>query len=384
MSGQGTVDLTLTSEDEQPPKKKRNTGKKRNKARRKAAKKKKNTDGTNRARNWCGTWNNYGELSEEQLKSVDYKYLIYGREGKAEGKTPHLQIYIEFKKKVSMRQLKKMLGDQPHWEKRKAPTSKAAADYCKKEDKEFFEDGVQSNPGKRTDLIEMKDAIMEGKLTVKDIVLDTPNAYHQYGRTIEKIMMYKKADIFRTEMTKGFWIYGPTGTGKTHMALNHWGKYHPSTHYMWRENDGIWQDLYHGQEVVIIEDTRGAIKYDEMLKLCDNSDYRVPRRNCAPEPFMPKFLIVTSSLAPHEAYNRRAQSDNIAQLLRRFTVIHKTEVYEPPIEVDEELEGWKDALIGTTPDPSDGESVATIRYPSCECEPGEKSEKCDFCKENEI
>jgi len=73
-----------------------------------------------------------------------------------------------------------------------------------------------------------------------------------------------------------------------------------------------------------------------MLKLIDNSDYRVPQRGKAPEPFIPKRVVVTSSLSPKECYNRRNDKDSIKQLLRRVKVIHRPIKY-----VLSEKDNWK-------------------------------------------
>lgn len=50
------------------------------------------------------------------------------------------------------------------------------------------------------------------------------------------------------------------------------------------------------------------------------ANFEAPRRNRAPMPFMSKVVIITSSMPPEEVFNNLAESDKLAQLLRRFEV----------------------------------------------------------------
>ena len=134
--------------------------------------------------------------------------------------------------------------------------------------------------------------------------------------------MHKLEDLrlrqsHRTEMTKGIWLYGPTGTGKSHQAFEGFSE---ETHYVVPLADKGWWDGYEQQETVIFNDFRGEVPYAMMLNLVDKWPMHVPRRCREPIPFTSKRVIVTSSQAPHEVYHRRAEEDSIEQLLRRFEV----------------------------------------------------------------
>ena len=140
-------------------------------------------------------------------------------------------------------------------------------------------------------------------------------AVHQYGRTLDRLEDIRMRSVARTEMTKGVWLWGPTGTGKSHRAANMEG-----TQYWWT-NDNGWWDGYKQQDVVILNDFRGNIAYGEMLQMVDKWPYAVRRRGREPMPFTSKMVVVTSSLHPKDVYKNLSAEDKLAQLERRFDII---------------------------------------------------------------
>lgn len=245
------------------------------------------------------------------------KYLCYGKEICPTTKKEHWQGCVYFFDKVSIKQAQNLLGiGKSHMEFIMKTTYDECIEYCKKDgiSKEFGSMPVQ---GRRTDLEALKDDIISGKTTVDEIIINNPVIFHQYGRTLEKIEDIKMSKLSRTEMTKGIWLYGDTGCGKSHKAFE---GFSPETHYN-LPNDNGWWDNYRQQETVVINDFRGHIKYDELLQMVDKWPYQVPRRGRTPLPFTSKKVIITSPLRPEEVYCNRNEKDNIAQLYRRFDII---------------------------------------------------------------
>lgn len=268
-------------------------------------------------RNWCFTLNNYTEDEYNNILGWEsVKYLVIGKEVGDSG-TPHLQGYVEF---INPRTLKglKNLNSKIHWEQRKG-TGKEASEYCKK-DKNFKEVGTLSRQGERTDLQHFRDMIVNFEITVDQIIMEFPEIYHLYGRTLERIEDTLYLRRHRTEMTQGIWIWGKTGVGKSHKAFENFS---PDTHYV-KPNDSDWWDGYRGQETVIINEFRGNITYSELLDLCDKYPKSVRRRNRQPTPFLAKQLIITSSLPPEEVYINLSSKDSLEQLKRRFQIIELT------------------------------------------------------------
>lgn len=120
-----------------------------------------------RLSNFVFTLNNYDTTEMEQVMdfiSTHARYGIFGKEVSKSG-TPHLQGYIELTKQTAFKKTKKMLPKGIHIEQRHG-TSKQASDYCCKEDKTPFVFGVMSQPGKRTDINDLKDIMKEtGSIT---------------------------------------------------------------------------------------------------------------------------------------------------------------------------------------------------------------------------
>ena len=85
-------------------------------------------------------------------------------------------------------------------------------DYSSKDDRNVYEYGEAAKQGVRKDLLSAQKEINEGK-PVDTIAIEDPMLYHMYGRTLNKLEELRMRTLYRTTMTKGIWIHGPTGTG---------------------------------------------------------------------------------------------------------------------------------------------------------------------------
>lgn len=268
-----------------------------------------------KGKSWCFTINNYNDNDIKALKEMKYKYIVCGDEVCPTTGTPHIQGYVYFHNDRHFNALKKEL---PRANIRKCKgTPEQNITYCKKTNNILYEDGEPPSQGKRKDLEEVKNDILEGRTTSEDIAVEHLMIYHQYARTLTKIEDIAMRRKFRTEMTQGIWYFGATGTGKSHIAYE---GFNPLTHYNWKD-DGGWQDGYIQQETVIINEFRGEIKYKDLLQIVDKFPYEVRRRNREPMPFTSKKVIITSALPPCEVYKNLNEKDSLEQLTRRFEII---------------------------------------------------------------
>lgn len=291
-------------------------------------------------------------LLEEWL-TENCRYAMFGEEVCPETGRPHLQGWCYFENERSWNALKK-LGLGWHVE----PTDKsfeANEKYCrgltkgKTPNEVVWVHGEFPAQGKRTDLIAIRDRILNGE-RVNEMVMEMPDTYHIYGRTMREMEDIAMQQVWRTEMTECLWLVGVTGAGKSHFALH---DYTNETHYIWK-NDNGWQDGYRQQPIVVMNDFRGELPYNEFLQLVDKWPYHVRRRNRPPMPFTSKKVIVTSSLPPERVYRNRDAEDGIAQLLRRVKVVRL-----PPHLVTSAGAEVVPVILdtGTTPDADEGKRL---------------------------
>lgn len=282
-----------------------------------------------RSRNQCFTLNNYTSEEVSVLEELDVKYIVFGYEVGENG-TPHLQGYLEFENARALGGVKKIVGDRAHLEQRRG-TAKQAVDYCKK-DGEFFEKGELSSQGNRTDIDAVKEDILNGAKE-EDVIINNFQLYCRYKNGFDKLMDMQNCKKKRTTMTKGIQLYGPTGVGKSHKAFELAG----DDVYVQTDDNGQ-QDGYTGQGTVIINDFRGAIKYNEMLLLVDKQPHSVKRRGRQPMPFTSHTVIVTSSLDIDGVYYNLSVNDSTNQLKRRFEV---TKLGDTEVHPGNTSTGWQ-------------------------------------------
>lgn len=263
-----------------------------------------------RARNVC-----YTAFEEPNVGGPNQDYNIFGIEECPTTGKIHYQGYVEFDRPMDLNSIKKSLGtDKIHIEPRKG-TQKQAIEYCKK-DGDVTEWNVPNNQGKRTDLDDIKTEILSGKKNSKLIRNESPMLYHLYGRTLDKLEDDFNSNKKRTWMTKGLWLFGPTGCGKSLYAYS----FDPESTYTW-VNDKGWQDHYNGERTIIIDDFRGGIEYNELLKMMDRWDYKLSRRGRSPMPLLATNIIITSSLPPEKVYRNLSKYDSLDQLKRRCKIV---------------------------------------------------------------
>lgn len=82
------------------------------------------------AKNWCFTINNYHPDDMEKLEVMfnhgHFNYLVYGEEVGEEG-TPHLQGYVQMKKKMRLAQVKKFISPRAHLQNSRGSPEQASA-----------------------------------------------------------------------------------------------------------------------------------------------------------------------------------------------------------------------------------------------------------------
>jgi len=125
------------------------------------------------------------------------KYCVWQIE-RGENGTRHVQGYAELVSKKTLAALKGWLPTA-HFERRRG-TAEQARDYCMKEDSREdgpFEHGtyVPSQQGQRTDLEQVRDAIMAGA-SKRQIYLEYPAVAARHPRYVDTVITYARSDAY--------------------------------------------------------------------------------------------------------------------------------------------------------------------------------------------
>lgn len=269
----------------------------------------------NKVRGWLLTINNPTEEEIVSLKGDDWEYMKYTVERGKKKNVLHIHAIVYYK---NPRYFSSLKTKYPRARIEVIKCMEKCIEYVGKEDTRVagpFEFGEKPSQGRRNDLEDIALQIIKGK-SVNELAFENPGTYVRYHRGLHALEDIKPGN-HRTEMTKGIWYWGKTGVGKSHIIFD---GYDEKTHYLWT-NDGEWWDNYNGQEIVILNDFRGEIKYNMLLQLVDKWPMFVRRRGRAPVRFTSKKVLIASSLPPDLVYKNRDSEDSIEQLLRRFEVI---------------------------------------------------------------
>nr|ALE29766.1 replication associated protein [Lake Sarah-associated circular virus-39] len=270
-----------------------------------------------RNRNFVFTWNNYTEDSEQFLRSrVDegvIKYVGYCKEIAPSTGTPHLQGFCSFENKKSVQQVRAILVGC-HVETMLGSISQNE-DYCSKAG-ELINYGVQpvTNDNKgRAEQLRWQRARESAKLGQFDDI--DADIFIRCYSTLKRIRTDYTAKPPPEDVTC-YWIYGPTGTGKSHSVETTF-----PLCYKKNMDDPKWFDGYQGEETVYLEDIdKYQVKWGGLLKrLADRWPLLVNTKGSM-QYIRPKRIIVTSNYNLDEIWS---DSGTLDPLLRRFTVILK-------------------------------------------------------------
>jgi len=276
-----------------------------------------------KSRSYCFTLNNYTEDVYQHLLAVECKYVIIGKEVGESG-TPHLQGYFYFTSPRTLSSCKK-INAMAHWEASKGLPSQNRT-YCSKDGK--FEE-VGSIPKDPADKGKMEqDAYADALVCVQegrpedmrpDILVRNLKQV-EYAAARIKASKRKLDDLSPDVVNE--WIWGPTGTGKSHVARE--------------ENPGLfskltfakWWDGYEFEDVVLIEDVdMSAADHPGQYKIWLDKYVFPAEIKGSTVKIRPKKVVVTSNYHPADIWHDTAALNPI---LRRVVLRHRTEVYVPP------------------------------------------------------
>ena len=218
-----------------------------------------------RNRNWCFTLQASSEAGQDVtwatpgvpcpvgswLDSGDVLYLVCQLERAPETGKLHLQGYLQLKNPKGLGGLKK-ISPEAHWELRRG-THEQARDYCKKSESRVngpWELGHEKNEqGKRNDWAAVSEKAAQG-CTRKQILLDQPHLAPCVKGVDALIEAHLPDPPLRRDI-KVFYLWGPTGSGKTYRAFTTFPK---AFKIQGRYFEGKSFDNYQAEPVLILDE----------------------------------------------------------------------------------------------------------------------------------
>ncbi len=278
-----------------------------------------------RYRGWCITDNNY--VKEAITLYTKVTGVLWGIMGQETGKvddedeegTPHLQGYMYTKYNITLSAMKKRIYKatkrNPHIEPA-GGTAEQSLVYCSKEDKKPLIWGTMPKQGKRTDLIKLKQDLDNVKLSTVQVWNANFSAMIKYHKGAAKYKMIKQAaQAGRWRRINVTLIMGPTGVGKTKMALYDKDLNLIPDTYLIHGSDLGWWDGYERQSRLVIDEYANNIKITDLLSLLDGNKKRLNVKHSFGYAGWKTVVITTNLMELHE----KAKPAHKDALQRRIT-----------------------------------------------------------------
>jgi hypothetical protein len=220
-----------------------------------------------RLRNWCFTDNVENENDEGGLRFED-DLMAYLVQQKEKVTRVHWQGYVEFKKAISLKQLKEWYGNTIHWEGRKGSRDDARK-YCMKEESRVegpFEFGEWGRQGKRSDLLDFAEDAKAGRSKFELMELH-PQVFIKFNRGMNEMIQMYESKVKRDfrQMTVMI-LKGQAGCGKTQACYRD----DPELYAVPYENGKqVWWNGYIGQEAILLDDYTAWFNRNTILRILD-------------------------------------------------------------------------------------------------------------------
>jgi len=293
-----------------------------------------NNVGGRQAQDWCVTSKSKPECFTDPLGHG----LVFacGQQERGEGGFEHWQVFLQFRARVRLHQVKAAVGDNTaHCESRKGTPSQAR-DYCRKSDTGVagtYWEGGDLRGAKVNHMDEIKDAMDKGA----DVLTLMRDHFATWTRCEKACDRYIQA---RDSLRASTWCpakvelhWGVSGTGKTRYCMDVITAQHGGVCY--RKNSGVWWDGYSGQKVVLFDDYDGTIPIDTLLQVLDGYGRGVlmPIKGSHINVWARTFYFTSNRCL--DSWYPHATPEQLAGLRRRFTAVREYRVGEPRVKVEE-------------------------------------------------
>lgn len=108
-------------------------------------------------------------------------------------------------------------------------------------------------------------------------------------------------------------LYGPAGTGKTHLAHKLANELFPEESDVFVKNQGKWWDRYTGQPVVIMDDFQGTCVNVDTVKVLFDKGPMIAEVKGGSVPIRTQLIFVTTNVLPQDWYRTKLAEGQVTQ-----------------------------------------------------------------------
>jgi len=271
----------------------------------------------------CWTLNNYTEDELAILRSWSpetAQYVLWGFENAPTTGTPHLQGYVFWTKKKTIKGAHKELPRAKFIICKGSPQQNK--DYCTKvKNGKFEEYGEFPEQGARSDLETLVEAVKAGKRSREICEEQTATvAKHTTFYKMLKTLYVQKRVYNDGERPELEFHIGASRTGKSRAVF---AKY-PEAYVANFDNGGNsnWFDGYDGEEIIIFDEYCGQLPLTSIKRMCDWYPYAMQTKGGTVGILAKKFIF-TSCVPPDQWYWDRDHNDEWKNRVAEFGKIYK-------------------------------------------------------------
>ena len=276
---------------------------------------------------WCGTLHLDteefdGETFLKQL--VEAKRIAYGI-GQIE-RCPttgrlHFQFYIQAHRTQALSWVRKYIADRAHWEQARGNVQQCI-DYCSKDDTRVagpWTAGMPKRQGQTAGLEAATELVCSG-VALAEVAKRMPLVWVRHGKGLVHLRQTLCLDADRREFGPDgpeLWVlWGPSGSGKSRYAKEHW----PGA--FWKTPYTQWWDGYGTHDTVILDDFRGdCMRLTDLQRLLDWYPLWVEIKGGS-LPMLATRYVITSNQHPADWYTRGDPHGTILRRVRDFAEAH--------------------------------------------------------------
>lgn len=263
-----------------------------------------------------------GSSVDEDCKGITFFVM---QTEKGENGVVHYQAYVELKKAIGMRALKKIFGSRVHVEASRGNAAENIA-YCTKVRSRCVDDIMsitgQWGHAKQSGGLQSCAIKIKNGAKMQQIIDEHPGIALNSFSKIERFIAHQAGP--RDSVPIVTILYGLTGCGKTQWVMKHCKN--KDTYWLAPPSPKLWWTHYMCEDVVVMDDFCDHwFRLTNLLHLLDSKPYKVEPKGGQTE-FNSKNIMITTNVDPRDWYRKVVDSkyhkDALARRIRDFATIY--------------------------------------------------------------